>query len=1051
MRCWQQDLSELTCASGAVRAPLDPAPHVWCLRFVSESCLSCHESGHKQQTAQTSAVSHSNLLQVSKFRFHHARRELRECFLSALQPNTSVTTYGLPSELQLGNGSSMSDEIARAKRVSSSPDETGREVHTSASEWLRRALRHVRLSQKKERNVPCPERSMGVFSCTLSGVGLGVAGVELAHLCVRCSARALDPAPHVWCLRFVSESCLSCHESGHKQQTAQTSAVSHSNLLQVSKFRFHHARPGNGSSMSDEIARAKRVQQQVQMRLAEKSTLPRQNGSAAHYAMSDYGGSSTMKYQTYQPNFTSKSSYMYSAGARTMGPRISQRTGFSSQSAGAELAQLQRMSIGAGGGGGGGYYRREEEMMVGHGPPTGMIRPQNDLESASMHSMRLVNPWITDDSDAASMASERDAVFNRQYTQSQSAMNGYASQVRQGGPVPGPMRRSLSGTLSRGGGMVGGESEMVTQQYSFKGPAHRTINRINQRNRTSMSSMSSTLQRPMSVGGGSIYSAGGDRVDRGVMVASTTSCGSGGRMFQGATLPRTMSMKSIHSVGRGVDIYSGQNEMGMSMGNLSAINNLDMPTAVMNLRDPDPSVQVIGAAYIQHECYNDNDAKNEVRHYKGITELVKLFNSESQEVQRYATGATRNLIFENMENKVALIEEGGIPQLVEALKEQDDELHKNITGIFWNLSSKDNLKEKLAKETLPELTERILIPLSGGVNAESIQQSPSEADIFYNTTGCLRNLSSVNEKTRQQMRETNGLVESLVGYIKASLEDGKTEDKGVENAVCVLRNLSYQLYNEMPPSAIMRLEGPTRSQDTGKAEPIGCFTPQSKKAKKKQVNLSTLSEVSRVPKGMEWLWHPQIVNIYSRVLRQCEINSTTREAAAGALQNITAGDKRWASVLSQLALEQERVLPLLLDLLRTNNDLELRSITGLLRNLSRHTRDKNDMATKVVNNLVTKLPNDGHQKEPSSEVVVNICGILNNLVTSSFMAARDITFFDGLPKLVAIRNSHDNSPGKTRASKAAATVLNNMFQYKKLHKDYKQKGFSRDDFIDNTI
>lgn len=43
---------------------------------------------------------------------------------------------------------------------------------------------------------------------------------------------------------------------------------------------------GNGSSVADEVTRVRRVQQQVQMRLAEKSTLPRQNGSAAHYAMS---------------------------------------------------------------------------------------------------------------------------------------------------------------------------------------------------------------------------------------------------------------------------------------------------------------------------------------------------------------------------------------------------------------------------------------------------------------------------------------------------------------------------------------------------------------------------------------------------------------------------------------------------------------------------------------------------------------------------------------------------------------------------------------------
>lgn len=57
---------------------------------------------------------------------------------------------------------------------------------------------------------------------------------------------------------------------------------------------------------------------------------------------------------------------------------------------------------------------------------------------------------------------------------------------------------------------------------------------------------------------------------------------------------------------------------------------------------------------------------------------------------------------------------------------------------------------------------------------------------------------------------------------------------------------------------------------------------------------------------------------------------------------------------------------------------------------------------------MTKLPCDGHQKEPSSDVVVNICGVLNNLVTGSIVAARDITFFDGLPKLVAIKNAHEN-------------------------------------------
>lgn len=144
--------------------------------------------------------------------------------------------------------------------------------------------------------------------------------------------------------------------------------------------------------------------------------------------------------------------------------------------------------------------------------------------------------------------------------------------------------------------------------------------------------------------------------------------------------------------------------------------------------------------------------------------------------------------------------------------------------------------------------------------------------------------------------------------------------QGVENAVCVLRNLSFQLYTEIPPSALLRLEGPSRAQSSSKGEAIGCFTPNSKKAKdvrgcfqipitvfifklhlhiilclffqRQNQDLTTFTEVSRQPKDIEWLWHPKIVELYNQVLQRCEINSTTREAAAGALQNITAGDKR---------------------------------------------------------------------------------------------------------------------------------------------------------------
>uniref|UniRef100_A0AAV2LQ47 Anoctamin n=1 Tax=Knipowitschia caucasica TaxID=637954 RepID=A0AAV2LQ47_KNICA len=106
---------------------------------------------------------------------------------------------------------------------------------------------------------------------------------------------------------------------------------------------------------------------------------------------------------------------------------------------------------------------------------------------------------------------------------------------------------------------------------------------------------------------------------------------------------------------------------------------------------------------------------------------------------------------------------------------------------------------------------------------------------------------------------------------------------------------------------------------------------------------------------------------------------------------------------------------------------------------------------KVYDWCEEELPADGHQRSPCSEVVVNLCGALNHLVTSSSLAARDISYFNGLPKLLGIKGSHDNSAGSLKAARAASTVLCNMFQYSKLHKDYKLKGFSRRDFTDVTI
>ncbi|XP_059386471.1 plakophilin-3 isoform X2 [Carassius carassius] len=669
--------------------------------------------------------------------------------------------------------------------------------------------------------------------------------------------------------------------------------------LQPSTSVTTYAIPTDDHLRRDQLSRARRVQQQVQQRMAEKSS-----SSSRLNASTEFDGhTSTVRYQTKTPGFSSKS-VIYN-GNRTIGtPRLSQYAGeFSSRSA-VEMGTRHRIS---------------------HGVPMPAVVGRPYMYHDDAHLNASYNQMQTLESRALSRTDEEAAAMAGLTLQRQPSPvgNWVASYGYSSPPNVVQRQRTLSGTMAREGYNTGWREAELANQYSFKGPSHRTISRMNNRHvqqqQQQRLSSSSMQWQQMSTGGTSMMGAG---------------------HYQGA-MKRAGSVHSMKSVGRGVDIYDGLADGTTDA--LGGIHNLDMTTAISYISSTDVAMQMLGAAYIQHQCYHSNEAKTMVRSLKGISALVQLFSSENQEVQRYATGATRNLIYENMDNKTALIEAGGISKLIGALKEPDDELRKNITGILWNLSSKDSLKEKLAREGLSELTERMLVPLSGGGDAGVIQQSASEADIFYNTTGCLRNLSSVNERTRQQMRETRGLVDSLVGYIENSLQEGKGEDKGVENCVCVLRNLSYQLYSEIPASVQMRLEGPTRAQDMRHNDPIGCFTPQSKKAKDRNQDLTTFSEVARVPKGAEWLWHPKIVALYNRILQSSETNTATREAAAGALQNITAGDRRWASVLSRVALEQERMLPVILDLLRSPTDAELRSLTGLLRNLSRHCKNKADM------------------------------------------------------------------------------------------------------------
>ncbi|TTI92364.1 Plakophilin-4 [Bagarius yarrelli] len=193
----------------------------------------------------------------------------------------------------------------------------------------------------------------------------------------------------------------------------------------------------------------------------------------------------------------------------------------------------------------------------------------------------------------------------------------------------------------------------------------------------------------------------------------------------------------------------------------------------------------------------------------GIQHLVDLLDHKVLEVQRSACGALRNLVFGKAtdDNKVCVRNAGGIPALLRLLrKTSESDIRELVTGVLWNLSSCDAVKMTIVRDALGPLTNTVIIPHSGWGAApqrEDHKLKLHSSLVLRNTTGCLRNLSSAGEEARRQMRCCEGLIDSLLYIIKTCVNTSDFDSKIVENCVCTLRNLSYRLELEMPPSRLM--------------------------------------------------------------------------------------------------------------------------------------------------------------------------------------------------------------------------------------------------------
>uniref|UniRef100_A0A7N8YDW2 Catenin (cadherin-associated protein), delta 1 n=1 Tax=Mastacembelus armatus TaxID=205130 RepID=A0A7N8YDW2_9TELE len=481
--------------------------------------------------------------------------------------------------------------------------------------------------------------------------------------------------------------------------------------------------------------------------------------------------------------------------------------------------------------------------------------------------------------------------------------------------------------------------------------------------------------------------------------------------------------------------------------------------AMLNYRlDP---VRSNAAAYLQHLTYKNDKVKSDVRRLKGIPALVSMLDNPNKEVHYSACGALKNISYgKDPDNKIAIKNCDGVPALVRLLrKTHDQDLTDTITGTLWNLSSHDAVKMEIVDHALHALSDEVMVPHSGwergsngaGGGEENCKPRHLEWEMaLTNTAGCLRNVSSERSEARRKLRECTGLVDSLMYIVQSQIDCKDVDNKLIENCVCLLRNLSYQVHREIPGCERYQ-ETTSISQSHGSSSQKGsCFSSRKSKGRKDEDPAADTVDIPKrtIPaKGYELLYQPEVVRIYTSLLKESK-NPTVLEASAGAVQNLCAGHWTYGRYIRAL-LRQEKGLPMMTELLAHGNDRVVRAMSGALRNLAIDARNRDLLGKHAVPHLVANLPGGG-QSQPvralSEETVVSVLSTLHEVLGSSLEAAKTLRASQGIERLVLINKDGNRSEREVRG---AGLVLQTVWGYKELRRTLEKDGWKKTDFMVN--
>ncbi|KAK0137172.1 Catenin delta-1 [Merluccius polli] len=522
---------------------------------------------------------------------------------------------------------------------------------------------------------------------------------------------------------------------------------------------------------------------------------------------------------------------------------------------------------------------------------------------------------------------------------------------------------------------------------------------------------------------------------------------------------------------RGADPYAWGVPVPMERGSMASLDSTlrkgppaswrqpELPEVIAMLNYRLDPVKTNAAAYLQHLTFKNDKVKSDVRRLKGIPALVAMLDHPNKEVHHSACGALKNISFgRDADNKIAIKNCDGVTGLVKLLrKTHEQDLTDTITGTLWNLSSHDVVKMEIVDHALHALADEVMVPCSGwerGSDGGEENCKPRHLEwetSLTNTAGCLRNVSSERSEARRKLRECTGLVDSLMYIVQSQINRKEVDNKLVENSVCLLRNLSYHVHREIPGCERFAEATPLNQGPAPGSQKGGCFG--SKKAKgKKDDNDDGSGDQVDIPKrmtpakGYELLYQPEVVRLYTSLLRESQ-NASVLEAAAGAIQNLCAG--RWTyGRYIRATVRLEKGLPMMAELLALGNDRVVRAMSGALRNLAIDNCNKELLGKHAVPHLVADLPGGPNQSSRalSEETVVSVLSTLAEVLGNSLEAAKTLRASQGIERLVLINKDGKRSEREVRA---AGQVLQLVWSHKELRRPLEKDGWKKADFAVN--